>query len=455
MAEEFWQDSTNPFISLAQSNVSAANPFINSMSRPTPSTNPFIEYTGPNNFSNNPSVEFNRAINKDSYSETVRRDINAAEAFIDEAYQEYCSPKQSKLPGKGSGVPPPIPPRVRPSHSTAFHDTRITDISPITPAKLRTPEIVSPSARTKTPGLQTIHANANTEDGSKQLLKGLVDQFTTAVRESRDATSLTSKVKLRPPRFDGHGDVHLFIKQFREVAELCEWDDRVALVQLRSCLERKARDCARGDSLREVFGRLLAMFGLTPSQAREELHNLVRESNESYRSFGDRVDRLSQLAYGGLGHVLEKTLALEHFDRAVSDPTLRQHLLVVKPERLEDAIRAAEEYARVGASPPGKLGRHRIAPIVEDQDEIIQRCGRPSGLEEVLGRLSLQVDSISRRLETLETGFATRRQQKTSKNCFHCKEPGHFKRNCPLLKQCTAEVRKADEVATALKPQGN
>ena len=457
MAEQFSPHSTNTFVSPTQSNVYANNPFVDLNHQPNSFTNPFVEYPIPQEVSTNPFITHSTEpfvntsgvkSNDRNDGEHLRQSSNDAEVFIDKAYRKYCVQGRSF----SKSVPPPVPPRVRPSHSTAIPRTLINDMSPIPSIDFSPLNTKSVHLKSNAPASQAPLWNTE-EVSSKQLLKELVDQFTTAVQESRNASSMTSKVKLLPPRFDEHGDVHLFIKQFVEVAKLCGWDDQVALVQLRSSLERKAMDCARGDSLKEVFSRLLAMFGLTPLQAREKLHSLERKPSESYRAFGDRVDQLSQLAYGGLSPEVEKQLALEHFDCAIADPTLRRHLLAVKPGKLEDAIQAAEEYDRVGPSSMMILNQPRVAPVVKEQDRMPQHCSWPNDTEKVLGRLSTQLDSISRRLEALE-GLAMPKQR-SGRNCFYCQEPGHFKRSCPLLKAESGVSGKADGSATTNKIQGN
>ena len=90
------------------------------------------------------------------------------------------------------------------------------------------------------------------------------------------------------------------------------------------------------------------MYRLTPFEAREQLHHLKKDDEESYLCLGNRVERLARLAYGGMAPNMESQMAVEHFDRAISDRELRRYLLVVHPRTLTDAVMAAESYARVG-----------------------------------------------------------------------------------------------------------
>ena len=62
---------------------------------------------------------------------------------------------------------------------------------------------------------------------------------------------------------------------------------------------------------------------------------------------GNRVERLSTPAYKGLYDEEESSLALEHFDRALDDPSLK-YLLVVNAYAQGRAVRTAEQYSLVG-----------------------------------------------------------------------------------------------------------
>ena len=95
-------------------------------------------------------------------------------------------------------------------------------------------------------------------------------------------------------------------------------------MQLRSCLEKGAKDCARADSVLMINRLLLAAYGISSSEARNTVHDLTREP-----SFGARVERLARIGYGGIGRDTKNSMAVEHFECSVIDPALRQHLLLV------------------------------------------------------------------------------------------------------------------------------
>ena len=150
------------------------------------------------------------------------------------------------------------------------------------------------------------------------------------------------------------------MKQFTEVSELANWDERLALAQLKSCLDKGAKNCGRADSVEGVQRKLIHMYGLSPTEAREQLHYLQRGPNESFFFLGNRVECLCKLAYGDLGPEAEERMALEHFDRAIADTALKQYLLAVRVKSLEDAVKAAEQYALV--SQPARQNKTLTTP---------------------------------------------------------------------------------------------
>jgi hypothetical protein len=282
-----------------------------------------------------------------------------------------------------------------------------------------------------------------------ELLKALVSQFAGVVKEVQRGNSAVSASRsggvLKAPRFDGTSDVHLFIRQFAEVQELSGWSDRLALVQLRNCLDKGARDCGRADTLSGVYSTLLGMFGLTPTEARERLHSLKQDTEESYVKLGARVERLIKIAYGGLGSEIEMQMALEHFDRAIVDPALRRHLLVAPARTLREVVSAAERYDLVGPQPL-RLSRARdsarVAPVQSLPTSVEGEHGRAPGdgveglLKSITEKLDAQATLMkeqSTRMSALEKENQARANQRqtSKKGCFRCGDTSHFIRDCP------------------------
>ena len=281
-------NSTNPFL------VTPTNPFLSS-------TNPFLvpmENIAVNNngnpFFSNVATGFMN-VNHSSH-------VSDAERVIDRAYDRHvrvdgtvapCLDVDGAdiLPAGGSLAHTTYQiPGGRLLHSTAYPDVQNNSRN-------------LPVGDVGGYGINNNHSfrgvshGCDSEKKIELLLRSLVEQFTEAV-QNMSSRSTSHKVDFRLPRFDGSTDVHLFIKQFRDIWELNHWSDRVALVQLRSCLEKGAKDCGRADSVPEINRLLLAAYGISSSEARNRLHHLRRGPEENFLSFGARVERLARIGYG-------------------------------------------------------------------------------------------------------------------------------------------------------------
>ena len=404
------------------------------------STSPFLHSTNPFLQSTNPFVD-----NVDPWvpgETSSNANVKSPEDFIDNCYRQYVG---ESLPVRRPRPPPRSSTR-RQLHSTAAHE-QFTFQPPVLSEPLHS--ISDEEQQVPRPD-QSRGGGETTEF----LLRTLVNQFSSAIKEANVKSTTTSspirQVELRLPRFDGTSDVHLFIKQFEQVARLSNWNERIAIVQLRSCLDRAAKDCGQADSVRGVFSRLLAMYGLSPAQAREMLHSLTREPNESYVVLGNRVDKLAKLAYGGLGS-LETQMALEHFDRALDHPSLRQHMLLVKPRSLDEAVKAAEQFALVSRQPSRPpRSRDRIAPVdascavsPPSQMKVVEVQGTSDALTKMVQSMQTTLEEQSRlikeqnrRISAMETrprfGYSAQsRDLPRSRSCYVCGDPSHFQRHCP------------------------
>ena len=173
--------------------------------------------------------------------------------------------------------------------------------------------------------------------------------------------------RFKPPKFNGTGDVELFIQQFNDVREANGWDAPTALLQLRTCLEQSAADCGRAANVDATIASLRARFGITVRQARDRLANLRRESGQSIHALGMKASRLTALAYHQIVPAERMILAVESFKRALDNKQLNRHLLTLELETVNQVARAAEEFFQVGGSNTNYRQTHSVAAIGRSQ----------------------------------------------------------------------------------------
>ena len=452
----FVTQSTNPFV------THSANPFV------TRSNNPFVDEA------NLPTREIAGGVCDDVAVRPVVLDpsnFDPSNFDFQGYFEAFCNTGSEGNRVQRTGRLEPEPPRNSSSHcleSPKPLPTPRTRAKPVPRPRHSTalpvyPEHSVESSETLHPAFRDCSIVGETDAAScsgrhtEELLTALVTQFTNVVKEIKEGSSspatLSSRRELRPPRFDGQSDVHLFLKQFADVHKLNNWEDEVAVVQLRSCLDKAAKECGRAETLSGVIDRLLSMYGLSSSEARERLHNLKRDPGESYVSLGNRVERLARLAYGDLGSKTEMQLALKHFDRALTDVSLRQHLLVLRPRNLEEAVRAAQQFTLVDR-PRGRDANVRVvqggsAPAPSPSIGVTESHSILPGakVEALLESMTSQLQSLSTRLSAVERS-STPAQKVSKQGCFKCGDLSHFKRNCPILKHSAENEKTGSTVRT-------
>lgn len=169
----------------------------------------------------------------------------------------------------------------------------------------------------------------------------------------------------KPPKFEGSGDVELFIEQFQAVQEANQWPDGAALLHLRTALEGSAREHGRGDTLQAVYANLRSRYGLTELQARDRLAVLRWERGQDIHTVGMECERLVDLGYPDLPAGHRGGLAVDALKRCIDNKALSRHLLAVNANTVEQVVMASQAFLQVG-QPTGSAQGHVTVNAVEN-----------------------------------------------------------------------------------------
>lgn len=145
-------------------------------------------------------------------------------------------------------------------------------------------------------------------------------------------------------KFDGSGDVELFLQDFDAVREANHWSDAASLLHLRASLCETAADCKRGRDIDQVRNRLRLRFGITPAQARDRLVGMRRETGQSLHALASEVERLVGIGFAEIPAQAQASFTIDAFKKALDHTGVQQHLLAVPTDTLEATVRAADEY---------------------------------------------------------------------------------------------------------------
>ena len=152
-----------------------------------------------------------------------------------------------------------------------------------------------------------------------------------AITQVLKLSNTKNRPEIRPPRFNGEGDLKLFIKQFEDVAEANGGTPKQKTLHIRSQLTGDAQGCGHGDSYDEILEDLHARFGVSKRQARDRLAALKMKPGQSIYSQATEITRLVEVTFPTLADADKRAMALEHFTRAWESKNIQRHLLAVAP----------------------------------------------------------------------------------------------------------------------------
>ena len=282
------------------------------------------------------------------------------------------------------------------------------------------------------------------------------------------------------PMFDGKAESSTgwsaFILKFERVAARQQWPDDVRLDRLIECLTDVALQyfCKLPEEVREDYGelrqRLQLRFALeeTPSVARRKLQEAKQGPEESLEVFAGRIQMLATSGYPATPMATIHAVSVDAFFKGCRERLAAFMAMNSEPATIEQALRlmkgAVTNQATVlGPGPPITKVRQvlRFDDTVPEEPQIRALRGpsdleaKVSKVEQYLSELNLQMGQrLQQILDSLERMDPTRHENSErmgrnssprrpwvprsrspsparSGECFNCRKPGHFSRECP------------------------
>ncbi|KAJ8937215.1 hypothetical protein NQ318_006636 [Aromia moschata] len=183
-----------------------------------------------------------------------------------------------------------------------------------------------------------------------------------------------SKIRMKPPQFDGKSSWVNYLRQFEAAAKANGWSLAEKATALTLALRGDATDILQTLSLEEQedYHQLVRHLEMRYGQSHLEhvyhsqLKNRYQKSNESLQEFEADIARLVRLAYSSTPENVMERLAVQAFLDGLRDTETRQALTLARPSKLVDALARALEFEAAKQSCRGQAKVRRMEDGVEE-----------------------------------------------------------------------------------------
>ncbi|KAJ8959505.1 hypothetical protein NQ318_022202, partial [Aromia moschata] len=183
-----------------------------------------------------------------------------------------------------------------------------------------------------------------------------------------------SKIRMKPPQFDGKSSWVNYLRQFEAAARANGWSLAEKATALTLALRGDATDILQTLSLEEQddYHQLVKHLEMRYGQSHLEhvyhsqLKNRYQKSNESLQEFEADIARLVRLAYSSTPENVMERLAVQAFLDGLRDTETRQALTLARPSKLVDALARALEFE---AAKQSCRGQAKVRKMEEDVEE--------------------------------------------------------------------------------------
>ncbi|KAJ8937610.1 hypothetical protein NQ318_018423 [Aromia moschata] len=183
-----------------------------------------------------------------------------------------------------------------------------------------------------------------------------------------------SKIRMKPPQFDGKSSWVNYLRQFEAAAKANGWSLTEKATALTLALRGDATDILQTLSLEEQedYHQLVRHLEMRYGQSHLEhvyhsqLKNRYQKSSESLQEFEADIARLVRLAYSSTPENVMERLAVQAFLDGLRDTETRQALTLARPSKLVDALARALEFEAAKQSCRGQAKVRRMEEGVEE-----------------------------------------------------------------------------------------
>ena len=281
-----------------------------------------------------------------------------------------------------------------------------------------------------------------------------------------------------PDKFDGSVGWQDYFAHFELCADLNKWTlsekANYLAVSLRGSAQQLLGDLSPDmrQNYMVLVDTLRARFGSEGQNElyRAQLKSRQRKPNETLPELAQGIRRLITRGYPTASTAVREVLALDNFIDALLDSDTRLRLKQNKPANLDECVRMAIELEAFQKAESERFSGRKKFVRATKMDESESNNGQHKLLLDKISSLEKQVSSL---LEQKKNNFEKSqkvvspgkssekndRQNDTKKKyipkdlskiqCYKCKQFGHYKSDCPELKDDVTNETKSPSVPSA------
>ncbi|KAJ8936413.1 hypothetical protein NQ318_014850 [Aromia moschata] len=165
-----------------------------------------------------------------------------------------------------------------------------------------------------------------------------------------------SKIRMKPPQFDGKSSWVNYLRQFEAAAKANGW----------SLAEKATALTLRYAAMQRIYCRRFLLKNKRITTNLSDTWKCDMKSNESLQEFEADIARLVRLAYSSTPENVMERLAVQAFLDGLRDTETRQALTLARPSKLVDALARALEFEAAKQSCRGQATVRRVEEGVEE-----------------------------------------------------------------------------------------
>lgn len=246
------------------------------------------------------------------------------------------------------------------------------------------------------------------------------------------------------PQFDGTiGEWDNFLFKFTNVCEYYGLDKRGKLQYLKGCLTGKAISFVRTlpphtcQSYRALTSRLQERFaGIERADVlRRDVQDIKQRIDEAVDEFADRVQTQVSLAYRGFPLEIVNTNATEIFLRGARDRQAAYETAKTHPINIQQALSSVKSHSSLLKAIMGKSALSATRQVSFLEERVTTRHAATGSHRLVTPPPKLTTTAVQTEKSPMTAKSPPRSlQRRTHDRCYNCDEYGHFRAECPKLR---------------------